>query len=56
DHGIVNRIIKALKLNKKDTVLEIGAGTGVLQFKGTVLFLKESILRSKRKRLFFQAK
>jgi len=30
DPGIVNRIIKALKLNKKDTVLEIGAGTGVL--------------------------
>ncbi len=30
DPGIVNRIIKALKLNKEDTVLEIGAGTGVL--------------------------
>ncbi|GAH90734.1 unnamed protein product, partial [marine sediment metagenome] len=30
DPGIVNRIIKALKLDKKDTVLEIGAGTGVL--------------------------
>ena len=33
DPGIVNRIIKALKLNKKDTVLEIGAGTGVLTVK-----------------------
>ncbi len=30
DPGIVNRIIKALKLNKEDAVLEIGAGTGVL--------------------------
>lgn len=30
DPGIVNRIIEALKLNKEDTVLEIGAGTGVL--------------------------
>jgi len=30
DPHIVSRIIKALKLNKEDTVLEIGAGTGVL--------------------------
>ncbi|GAJ12378.1 unnamed protein product, partial [marine sediment metagenome] len=30
DPGIVNRIIEALKLSKKDIVLEIGAGTGVL--------------------------
>lgn len=30
DPGIVKRIIEALKLNKEDTVLEIGAGTGVL--------------------------
>ena len=30
DPGIVNRTIKALELNKEDTVLEIGAGTGVL--------------------------
>ena len=30
DPGIVDRTIGALELNKKDTVLEIGAGTGVL--------------------------
>ncbi len=30
DSRIVNEIIEILKLNKKDTVLEIGAGTGVL--------------------------
>ena len=30
DPGIVDRIIEALELNKEDTVLEIGAGTGVL--------------------------